>query len=226
MTQIFAYIPFTNGVAADVALEYPSAAKKIDESASLTAVVTGSGADLDKVANEMTSLYSEVIKIDHADLAYPNGEVVRKALVNVIPADAIFLTVHDTFGMDMAPGLSIKMDSAYAADIVDFEGIDGTSLKAVRQELGGAVSTHVTIDISSGAFAPALLSLLTADQPADQWWINPVLPVIFPQKENSLKLLQQKRVMLTLRSLMCLYLLAAVLRMKKILKLPRNLLKQ
>ena len=89
MTQIFAYIPFMNGVAADVALEFPSAAKKIDEGASLTAVVTGSGADLDKVAEEMTSIYSEVIKIDNADLAYPNGEVVRKALVSIIPADAI-----------------------------------------------------------------------------------------------------------------------------------------
>ncbi|MCK5696179.1 MAG: electron transfer flavoprotein subunit alpha/FixB family protein [Desulfobacula sp.] len=151
MTQIFAYIPFMNGVAADVALEYSSAAKKIDEAASLTAVVTGSGADLDKVADEMTSIYSEVIKIDHADLAYPNGEVVRKALVNIIPADAIFLAAHDTFGMDLAPGLSVKMDSAYVADIVDFEGTDGTTLKAVRQELGGAVSTHVTVDISSGA---------------------------------------------------------------------------
>ena len=151
MTQIFAYIPFINGVAADVALEYPAAAKKIDESASLTAVVTGSGADLDKVANDMTAIYSQVIKIDNADLAYPNADVVRKALVNIIPADAIFLTCHDTFGMDMAPGLSIKMDSAYAADVVDFDGIDGTSLKAVRQELGGAVSTHVTVDISSGA---------------------------------------------------------------------------
>jgi len=151
MTQIFAYIPFINGVAADVALEYPSAAKKIDEGASLTAVVTGSGADLDKIADEMTSIYSEVIKIDHADLAYPNGEVVRKALVSILPADAIFLTAHDTFGMDLAPGLCVKMDSAYAADVVDFEGIDGTTLKAVRQELGGAVSTHMTIDISSGA---------------------------------------------------------------------------
>ncbi len=151
MTQIFAYIPFMNGVAADVALEFPSAAKKIDEGASLTAVVTGSGADLDKVAEEMTSIYSEVIKIENADLAYPNGEVVRKALVNVIPADAILLVAHDTFGMDLAPGLSVKMDSAYAADIVDFEGIDGTTLKAIRQELGGAVSTHVTVDISSGA---------------------------------------------------------------------------
>ncbi len=151
MTQIFAYIPHNNGAAADVALEYPTAAKKIDESASLTAVVTGSGADLDAVADQMTGIYSEVIKIDHADMAYPNAEVVRKALVNVIPSDAIVLVAHDTFGMDLAPGLSIKMDSAYAADIVDFEGTDGSLLKAVRQELGGAVSTHVTVDASAGA---------------------------------------------------------------------------
>jgi electron transfer flavoprotein alpha subunit len=151
MTQIFAYIPFNNGVAEDIAQEYPTAAGKIDESASLTAVVTGSGADLDKVANDMTSFYSQVIKVDHADLAYPNAEIVRKALENIIPTDAIFLIAHNTFGMDLGPGLSVKMDSAYAADIVDFEGIDGTTLKGVRQELGGAVSTHVTVDISSGA---------------------------------------------------------------------------
>nr|MDA3788933.1 electron transfer flavoprotein subunit alpha/FixB family protein [Desulfobacula sp.] len=147
----FAYIPFNNGVAEDVALEYPSAAGKIDEKASLTAVVTGSGADLEKVANAMTAVYSQVIKIDHADLAYPNADIVRKALVNIIPMDSIFLVAHNTFGMDLGPGLSIKMDSAYAADMVDFEGIDGTTLKGVRQELGGAVSTHVSIDISSGA---------------------------------------------------------------------------
>ncbi|MCP4673712.1 MAG: electron transfer flavoprotein subunit alpha/FixB family protein, partial [Desulfobacula sp.] len=39
MTQIFAYIPYTNGVAGDAALEFPTAAKKIDEGASVTAVV-------------------------------------------------------------------------------------------------------------------------------------------------------------------------------------------
>ena len=37
MTQIFAYIPFKNGKAEDVALEYPEAAKKIDPSASSSA---------------------------------------------------------------------------------------------------------------------------------------------------------------------------------------------
>ncbi len=160
MTQIFAYIPFNNGVAEDIALEYPSAAGKIDAGASLTAVVTGSGPDLDKVANDMTSIYSQVIKIDHADLAYPNADIVRKALKNILPSDAVFLIAHNTFGMDLGPGLSVKLDCAYAADIVDFEGIDGTTLKAVRQELGGAVSTHVAIDIASGmtvrpgSFAP------------------------------------------------------------------------
>lgn len=151
MTQIFAYIPHKNGVAEDVALEYPEAAKKIDANAGATAVVTGSGADLDKVAGDMAKIYGEVIKVDAVAMAYPNAEVVRKALVNILPADAVILTAHDTFGMDLAPGLSVKLDSAYAADVVDFEGVDGSTLKLIRQELGGAVSTHVTTDLSSGA---------------------------------------------------------------------------
>ncbi|PIE62047.1 MAG: electron transfer flavoprotein subunit alpha [Desulfobacterales bacterium] len=163
MTQIYAYIPFINGAAEDVALEYPAAAEKIEAGAAVTAVVAGSGADLDAVATEMTKYYKEVIKVDNAALAYPNAEVVRKALVNILPADALVLAPHNTFGMDLAPGLSVKLDSAYAADVVDFEGKDGDLLKLVRQELGGAVSTHVTTDISAGAvitirpgsFAPA-----------------------------------------------------------------------
>ncbi|MCF8114536.1 MAG: electron transfer flavoprotein subunit alpha/FixB family protein [Desulfotignum sp.] len=151
MTQIFAYIPFKNGSAEDVALEYPAAAGKIDSNADLTAVVTGTGPDLDAVAQEMTKTYKSVIKISHADLAYPNAELVRKAMTDVLPHDAVILVPHDTFGMDLAPGLSVKMDAAYAADIVDFEGLDSTTLKMIRQELGGAVYTHVTSDISSGA---------------------------------------------------------------------------
>ena len=151
MTQIFAYIPFKNGVAEDVAMEFSEAAKKIDAGASVTAVLTGSGADLDAVAGEMAKVYGEVIKVDNAALAYPNGEIVRKALVNILPADAVVLVAHDTLGMDLAPGLSVKMDSAYAADIVDIEGMEGSTLKLVRQELGGAVSTHVTCDAAAGA---------------------------------------------------------------------------
>ncbi|MFH2133043.1 MAG: electron transfer flavoprotein subunit alpha/FixB family protein, partial [bacterium] len=78
-------------------------------------------------------------------------EVVRKALLSVLPADAIVLIPHNTFGMDLGPGLSIKMDSPFVADAVDFNGIEGSTLKVVRQEFGGQVSTHVDCDISAGA---------------------------------------------------------------------------
>jgi electron transfer flavoprotein alpha subunit len=151
MAQIFAYITHNGGVADDSALELIEAAKKIDAEASVTAVITGSGADLETVANQMASTYAEVWKLDNEALAYPNGEVIRKALLAVLPSDAVVLICHDTLGMDLAPGLSIKMDSAFVADVVDFEGIDGDQLKIVRQEYSGMAHTHVTCNISNGA---------------------------------------------------------------------------
>jgi electron transfer flavoprotein alpha subunit len=151
MADMYAYITHKGGVADDSALELIAAAKKIDAGAAVTAIVTGSGADLDKVANEMAASYANVHKYNLDTLAYPNAEMIRKLLVNVLPADAIVLVPHDTFGMDLAPGLSIKLDSAYIADVVDIEGLDGGSLKVIRQEYSGMVSTHVTADIAAGA---------------------------------------------------------------------------
>jgi len=164
MAQIFAYIVHKDGVADDSALELLTAAKKLDAAAQPIAVVTGSGADLDKVCNEMAASYKEVYKISNEALAYPNAEVVRKALLSVLPSDSIVLIPHNTFGMDLGPGLSIKMDSAFLADVVAFEGIEGATLKAVRQEFGGQVSTHVTADIAAGA----VINVRPGPFPADE----------------------------------------------------------
>lgn len=148
MAQMYAYIEHTDGVLDDSAMELVEAGKKIADGP-VTAIVTGSG--IDAAAEEAAKIYPEVIKIDTAELAYPNAEVVRKALVNILPADAIVLLAHGPFTMDLAPGLSIKLDSSFASDIVDIEGTDGDNLKLVRQEFGGEVSVHVTCDISAGA---------------------------------------------------------------------------
>ena len=151
MSRLFAYISHKGGLADDTALELIHAARKIDAAASVTAVITGSGADLDTVCTEMAASYREVWKIDHQALAYPNAEAIRKALANILPADGIVLIGNDTLGMDLGPGLSIKMDSSFAVDVVDFEGTDGSTLRLVRQEYAGQVSTHVDCDISAGA---------------------------------------------------------------------------
>jgi electron transfer flavoprotein alpha subunit len=58
---------------------------------------------------------------------------------------------HEHFGIDLAPGLSIKMNSAFVSDVLAIDGVEGTSLHVVRQEFGGQMCTHVRCDISSGA---------------------------------------------------------------------------
>ncbi|MBW2450293.1 MAG: electron transfer flavoprotein subunit alpha/FixB family protein [Deltaproteobacteria bacterium] len=149
--QVFAYIIHKNGVADDTALELVSAARNIFPDASPVAIVTGSGADLDAVCNDLSASFAQVWKFDHEALAYPNAEAIRRLLVAVLPADAVVLVPHDTFGMDLAPGLSIKLDSVFVSDAAGFEGLDGNTLKVIRQEYSGQVSTHLTADISAGA---------------------------------------------------------------------------
>ena len=151
MPRIFVYIAHKNGVADDSAAELLAAAKKTDAAASPTAIVTGSGPDLDAVCSTLGASYGEVWKVAHEALAYPNAELIRKALVKIVPAGSIVLVAHEHFGIDLGPGLSIKLNAAFVSDVLAIDGIDGTDLKVVRQEFGGQVSAHVLCDISSGA---------------------------------------------------------------------------
>ncbi|MBA3035870.1 MAG: electron transfer flavoprotein subunit alpha/FixB family protein [Desulfobacterium sp.] len=147
--QIFAYILHKDGAVDDTAGEMVAAAKKIDPAASITAIVVGS--KIDSVCNSLTASFKEVWKIDNDALSYPNSEVIRGLLAGIIPKGNILLVPHDHFGMDLSPGLSVKLDGAYLPDAIDFDGVDGGKLKAVRQEFSGQVSTHVLCDISGGA---------------------------------------------------------------------------
>jgi electron transfer flavoprotein alpha subunit len=153
MARIFCYIAHKAGVLDDSAFELAAAARKIDPAASPTAILTGWGADLDAACNGLRASYAEIWKIANEALAYPNAELVRKALAKVLPSDSVVLLPHQHFGMDLAPGLSIKMNSAFVSDVLDIAEVEGAALKVDRQEFGGQVSAHVRCDISSGAVA-------------------------------------------------------------------------
>ena len=130
MAKIFTYITFKNGVPDDSALELVNAAKQIAPDASPTAVVVGSG--IDALCGEVAASYGEVWKVDNEAFAYPNAEVIRNVLSNILPQDCILLVPHDTFGMDLSPGLSIKMNTVFMPDTVGFEGLEGSMLKCIR----------------------------------------------------------------------------------------------
>ncbi len=151
MAPIFAFIVHRNGAPDDSAAELVAAARKLDPRTMPVAVVTGDGPALDAACEAVKPLYPEVWKIANGALAYPNAELVRQALVRVLPRNAIVLVPHSHFGVDLAPGLSIKLNAACVSDVLDVEGVDGTSATLVRQEYGGQVSVHVRCDLSSGA---------------------------------------------------------------------------
>jgi electron transfer flavoprotein alpha subunit len=151
MPRIFAFITHRAGVVDDSAAELLAVAKKIDATAAPTAIVTGWGAEVDDVCDNLCASFPEVWEIAHEALAYPNAELIRRALVKVLPAGCIVLLAHEHFGIDLAPGLSIKLNSAFASDLLAIGGREGDCLKVVRQEFGGQVSAHVECDLSSGA---------------------------------------------------------------------------
>ncbi len=149
--QIYAYIEHNAGSIEDSAYELIKVAEQIDPQAQVTAVLFGSGGDLDSACQQAASIYPHVWKVDKSEHSYPNAELIRPQLVNLLPSDCILLTPFNTLGMDLTPGLSIKMDSSHISDIVGIDGVEGDALKAVRQEHGGQVHTHVQCDLSQGA---------------------------------------------------------------------------
>jgi electron transfer flavoprotein alpha subunit len=149
--RMFAYVAHKGGIADDSATELLAAAKAIDAAASTTAIATGWGPDLDVVCESLRPSFSEIWKISQPSLAYPNAELVRQALVSVLPQQSILLVSHDHFGIDLSPGLSVKLSAAFASDVLAIDGVEAGFLQLVRQEFGGQVNAHFRCDISSGA---------------------------------------------------------------------------
>src|SRR5579862_129184 len=131
MPRIFAYIMHRGGVVDDSAAELIAAAKKIDATATPTAILTGSGPEFEAACSSVGSGFGEIWKVSNADLAHPNAEFVRQALVRVLPPGSILLVIHDHFGIDLSPGLSIKLNSAFASDVLAIDGVEGNTLQLV-----------------------------------------------------------------------------------------------
>jgi len=148
--RIFAYIVHKAGTIDDTAAELLAAVRKIDATAKPTAIVVGAGADCDTACKNAAALFPEVWKFANDSLAYPNAELVRQVVVKVVPQGSVILVPHNHFGLDLGPGLSIKLNAAFVSDVVGIDGADGTSLKVMRQEFGGQVSTHVRCNIANG----------------------------------------------------------------------------
>ena len=147
----FAYILHQDGIIDDSAMDLLEAARRMNPEAAITALAFGHGSNLEAACNQLAAIYPQVWMVDDAAVAYPNAEIIRDLLARIIPAGSILLAAHEHFGMDLCPGLSIKLKASYLPDALGFETISGDELKAVREEYSGQVSTHVRCNLSNGA---------------------------------------------------------------------------
>jgi electron transfer flavoprotein alpha subunit len=151
MPRIFAYIAHKGGVLDDSAAELAAAAKKIDANTAPIAIVLGSQSQVETICTGVRRVFGEVWTVSNDVFSYPNAELIRKALVKIVPEGSITLVPHDHFGLDLAPGLSIELNAAFVSDVTGIEAFEANSLKLIRPEFGGVVNAHMNCDISSGA---------------------------------------------------------------------------
>ncbi len=139
----------------DTALELATAAETLFPGEKRIAIGTK--------CNELLAYFDEVWSLGEF---YPNAELLRPLLTAIVPSGSIVLLPHNTFGLDLGPGLSVKLGAAYVPDVVGFDGIEGATLKAVRQEYAGQVSAHVHCDISRGAVITIRSGIFRAAEPS------------------------------------------------------------
>lgn len=164
-SRIVAYLHFSKAGIEDTGLELAVAAKRIDASLPLTVVVTGFGPELDKSCEKLRAVFQEVWKLNNPSLQHATPELVREALAGVLPKDSLVLMAHDDFAIDVGPGLSVKLNAAYVADIVGIEHMERTSLRVICQEFGGQLNTHVICDTSAGAVITVRPGAFRAENP-------------------------------------------------------------
>jgi electron transfer flavoprotein alpha subunit len=151
MPHVFAYILHKAGAVDDSAAELLAAARSVDPACSPIAIVFGSAEDVKTVTPAVCDLYSQVWAVVGDRFTYPNAELIRNGLLKIVPEGSFLLASHEHFGIDLCPGLSIKLNAAFVSDVLAIDRSSGDRLTVVRQEFGGQVNAHVQCDVSHGA---------------------------------------------------------------------------
>jgi electron transfer flavoprotein alpha subunit len=115
------------GAIDDSAAELAMAAGKIDAPPRRRPLWPVPVRTLGAVCQAAAGIYPQVWKFDMPRSPIPTREAIRNLLVKVVPAGAVVLLPHDHFGMDLGPGLAVKLDAAYVPDVVGIESAGGAA---------------------------------------------------------------------------------------------------
>ncbi|MFD2637523.1 electron transfer flavoprotein subunit alpha/FixB family protein [Piscibacillus salipiscarius] len=124
MTKLLAFAELKDGEIRNVSFETVAAARQIDESAEVVAVVLGNE-NLEDAANQMIQYGADrAVTVSHDSLSNYTSDAYTQAAMAVIEQedpDGLVMG-HTSAGKDLSPRLASKLDNGLISDITGIEG--------------------------------------------------------------------------------------------------------
>jgi electron transfer flavoprotein alpha subunit len=155
MRKVLVLVELARGGVDDSAWELAAAARGLaapgEGGCRVAAVLLGSG--VAPLAKELARRFDEVFHFDDPLLAVPDGEVFGALLAALIRREQPWATLipHTNNGMDLAPGLSVRVGVPLLADCQELQA-QGDGLAAVRVVYGGKVQARIRAAASPAGF--------------------------------------------------------------------------
>jgi len=139
--SIFVLVEHRQGEIRDITFEMLSKCKEISKT---TAVLLGN--DVEQFLDPLKGYADTIMVVKDEKLEYFNSKMYQMVLSHLINENKPLLTLigHTSYGIDLAPGLAIKLQIPLATDCADFFLEDG-QLRIVRQMYGGKVDAKATL---------------------------------------------------------------------------------
>ena len=144
--SIFVLVEHRQGEIRDVTFEMLSKCKEIakDTNAKITALLLGN--DVEQFLDPLKGYADAIMVVKDQKLENFNSKTYQMVLSHLINENKPRVTMigHTSFGIELAPGLAIKLQVPLATDCADFFLEDG-QLRIVRQMYGGKVDAKATL---------------------------------------------------------------------------------
>ena len=154
MADSLVVVELVGGEIDDSAWELAQAARKAGAERVAAALL---GKDVAVHAEKLTSAFDAVHVFDDAQLEVPDGEVSSALLAPFLQslAPSWVLVPHTNYGMDLAPGLAVKLGRPLLTDLIAIESMEN-GIQAVRTMYGGKVNARVQAGARDSGFVLTL----------------------------------------------------------------------
>ena len=169
MAEILVLVEHRQGKIRDITYEMLAAGETLasQQEGSSTAVLLGY--QVKSFAEELATRASKVLVVEDEQLEHFNSVLYQKVLSSLIIKYQPLLTLvgHTSFGMDLAPSLSVEMGFPLVTDCIGLS-FEGGRLKAIRSIYGGKVNANVTLRQSSGYVATVRPGVFSPGAPREK----------------------------------------------------------